>query len=368
MKQKLKAGYDWFKAQPPKKRYGIVFIALFTLWMASGMLEGKAPSPPETDQPPLVQTKQSTGEVITRILTLEGQIMPDKAVTLRAETAGVVETRLENEGQPVAKGDVLVRLATDDREARLRQAKATVKQFELEYESARKLGEQGFQAENRVAGALAALEEARAKLAAIQEDISNSIFRAPFDGVLQEIYVETGDAVALGTEVARILSINPLVLEGYIPQSEIENINPKGHAWGHLPNGNKLEGNVRYISAEAHPETRTYRVEVAIANPDLRRLAGSSVTLHIPLTDVLSHSISPAFLALNAEGTLGVKVLAKNNTAKFMPVEIERTSPGEVWISGLPQQAEIITLGHGFVRDGDKVRLKTDTNAGNTTN
>lgn len=346
----------WFTVQRPAFRYGIILGGLLILWMVSGALQPSAPKQADTTQPPLVQTKQSTGETITRILTLEGQIMPDKAVTLRAETEGVVEDRLIKEGQPIDEGTVLIRLATDDREARLRQAKASVKQYNLEYESAKKLGEQGFQAKNRVAGSLAALEEAKAKLSATQKEINNSIIRAPFDGVLQEIYLEKGDTVTVGTQVARVISIDPLVLEGHIPQSEIENINPQGKAWGVLPNGSELEGDVRYISAEAHAQTRTYRVEVATPNPQHRRLAGSSVTIKIPLSDVTAHFISPAFLSLSAQGVLGVKVLGDGHKAVFAPVQLEQTTPDGVWVSGLPKSVTLITLGHGFVKDGDKVR------------
>lgn len=361
MKNTADAAKRCLKNMTPGKKYGLGFAVLLLLWMASGLFSSETPPSPSPEKPPLVQTKKSTGEVITRLLTLQGQIIPDKAVTLRSELGGVVERRAATEGEPVAKNDTLVRLTTDDRQARLREAEASVKQFELEYQSAKKLGQQGFQAKNRVAGVLAELEKAKARLATIREEINKSIFRAPFAGILQEIYLEEGDAVTVGTEVARVLSIDPLVLEGYIPQNDIENVPSQGRknkARGILPNGQELTGHLRYVSAEAHPQTRTYRVEVAVPNPDNRPLAGSSVTLEIPLSQVMTHSLSPAYLSLNEDGTLGVKVLGDNQKAEFVPVEIEKTTTDKIWVSGLDEQTTLITLGHGFVKDGEPVRTQ----------
>jgi len=46
---------------------------------------------------------------------------------------------------------------------------------------------------------------------------------------------------------------------------------------------------------------------------------------------------------------------------RFVPIDIVKSDSQGVWLSGMGQQADIIILGHGFVRDGDKVEVvRTD--------
>ena len=70
--------------------------------------------------------------------------------------------------------------------------------------------------------------------------------------------------------------------------------------------------------------------------------------------------ISPAVMALDEQGNLGVKIVVDEHV-KFVPIDIVKSDSQGVWLSGMGQQADIITLGHGFVRDGDKVEVvRTD--------
>jgi multidrug efflux system membrane fusion protein len=61
-------------------------------------------------------------------------------------------------------------------------------------------------------------------------------------------------------------------------------------------------------------------------------------------------------MALDEQGNLGVKTVVDQHV-KFVPIDIVKSDSQGVWLSGMGQQADIITLGHGFVRDGDKVEV-----------
>ena len=61
-------------------------------------------------------------------------------------------------------------------------------------------------------------------------------------------------------------------------------------------------------------------------------------------------------MALDEQGNLGVKTVV-NEQVKFVPIDIVKSDSQGVWLSGMGQQAEVIILGHGFVRDGDKVEV-----------
>ncbi|MEZ9418021.1 efflux RND transporter periplasmic adaptor subunit, partial [Vibrio sp. 10N.286.49.E1] len=68
--------------------------------------------------------------------------------------------------------------------------------------------------------------------------------------------------------------------------------------------------------------------------------------------------ITPAMLALDEAGNLGVKTLVSiddSPTVRFVNIQLVKAEQDGVWLTGLGQQVDIITVGQGFVRDGDSV-------------
>ena len=77
------------------------------------------------------------------------------------------------------------------------------------------------------------------------------------------------------------------------------------------------------------------------------------MTIEIDL--VKAHKISPSILLLNDEGKLGIRVIEKESIAKFVEIIILEDSEEGLWVSGIPEQVEIIIQGQGFVEDGQEV-------------
>ena len=71
--------------------------------------------------------------------------------------------------------------------------------------------------------------------------------------------------------------------------------------------------------------------------------------------EALAHKISPALLTLDAEGTLGIFVVDSLQRAQFIPINIERSETNGIWVSGLPETADVIMVGQGYVNDGQQV-------------
>jgi multidrug efflux system membrane fusion protein len=80
--------------------------------------------------------------------------------------------------------------------------------------------------------------------------------------------------------------------------------------------------------------------------------------------EALAQRISPALLTLDSAGTLGVYIVDDMQIAAFIPVEIEQSETDGIWVSGLPETANVITVGQGYVNPGQKVeaiRAPTET-------
>lgn len=302
-----------------------------------------------------VRVQRSVAETRVKSLMLTGQTEPSRRATLKAETAGRIVSVDAVEGAAVKEGDIIVKLAMNDREARLEEARALLKQRQIEYEAARKLSSKGFQTQTRLAEARSLMEGAKAQLRRIELDIEQTVVRAPFDGVLQDRLGEIGDYLGVGDPVAVVVDLDPLLAVAQLSEREAAAVRHGGEGRARLITGNVVDGRVRYVSVVGSSGTRTFRVELELANGDNRIPAGLTAEINLPVASIEAHSMSPAALTLDDTGVVGVKTVDAQNTVRFHPAELVAGGENGVWIGGLPSEVTIITVGQEFVLPGQTV-------------
>ena len=124
---------------------------------------------------------------------------------------------------------------------------------------------------------------------------------------------------------------------------------------GLMLDGTKVEGTIRYIAPESDAQSRTFRFELEVDNSGGDQLMGMSAEIHLPVRTVEAHQLTPAILSLNDAGEVGVKGIDSEGIVHFYPSEIALSDSEGIWLTGLPTEVDLITVGQGFVRDGDKV-------------
>lgn len=340
---------------------GAIALAVIA-WMASGLLGGDEAAETaglgaaaDGADAFTVEVASVTAEPITRRVVAQGHVVPERAATLRARTAGQVEAVAATPGRRAAQGTVLLRLALDDREARLREAEALLAQREAEFAAAQRLGESGFQAQLRLDEARAALASARAAVERMRLDIGHTRVAAPFDGVVDQRLVDVGDFVSVGDPLVTLVDNDPLTAVAYLSQDHFDAVRAGGAARVTLVSGAARDGRIAAVAPRADEASRTFRVEVEVANPD-GVPANTSARIELPLGEVRAQRLSPALLALDGDGRLGVKTVGDDARVAFVPVEIVRSDARGVWVTGLPGRARVITAGGGFVTPGERVR------------
>jgi multidrug efflux system membrane fusion protein len=96
---------------------------------------------------------------------------------------------------------------------------------------------------------------------------------------------------------------------------------------------------------------------VDLPNQDRRLRAGMSVEATIEAGSLQAFAMSPAHLSVAENGILTAKI-AVNGKAVTLPVEVVRAGTETVFVSGLPDDAILLTVGQGFVEDGATVNYK----------
>jgi len=295
------------------------------------------------------------------ILEVRGRTEAEAKVAVRSETTDDVVRRPAREGAHVSAGEVLCELDTGTREARILEAKALLAQAELDHTAATQLANKGFTAQTRAAATQALLDAAKARVKEAELELERTIIRSPIDGVIESPMAEIGAQLDNGGICATVVNSDPMIAIGQVSELNVGQISIDMPAEVRLVTGEVMNGKVRYVSPSSDPDTRTFRVEVELPNPDGTARDGVTAVTRLPMPVEKAHKISPAILTLNDEGVVGVRAVNDDNKTAFYPVKVLGGEEDGLWVGGLPQDVTVIVIGQEYVGDGQTVQPVFET-------
>lgn len=327
--------------------------AAVMLWMISGVIfsptQENTNTAPVTSAPPKVRVQISTAQPMTNRLTLQGQTQADRTVTVKAETAGVVKNISVEKGTQVKAGSVLLKLALENREARLLEARSLLAERKTEYQAVQSLKKSGYQAETELARAKAALDSATAAVRLAELELERITITAPIPGIVDQRFVEVGDFVNRGDPVAELVDLDPIRVVAQVSERYLGKIKMDKAGEVRLLGGTMVPATVTYVGSSANESTRTFPVEMQIPNPDGLIIEGITAELHLPIEQILAHNVPPSVLSLLDNGELSVKAVDENNKIITYPIQILGDSSDGIWLGGLPDKLTLVVVGHEFV-------------------
>lgn len=351
-----------------KPLWAALVLVVCAVWLLSGILGGDAEdggasitSRTETEDEIVVRVRTSRASEQFRTLTLRGRTRTRHAVTVRAETSGRVDSRPVDIGARVSAGDVLCQVEINDRELRVREAGDAVDLATLEYEGMKTLREQGLQQEIAVARAKAQLSSARRQLLASELALRNTAVVAPFAGFVEETHAEVGDYLQMGSPCATVLDLDPIYVEAAVTEQQHPQLRLGAEVEITMATGATARGSLSFIGKQSADESRTYPIEVTVPNPDFAISSGLSAEIAVSLSAQPAHKVGMSYVVLDANGEMGVRAVDDDRRVHFYPIEVVREDPDGLWVSGLPAEVTLITVGQEFVSPGQQVRVQRDT-------
>lgn len=351
---------------------------------------------------------KSKATSIDSAVVLRGQTQAVRQVDVRSETSSTILSTPLRKGAHVEAGTELCVLDPGTRgallaeakakrsesvakkaeaEARVPEAKARLAEAEARLEEALvnenaavKLSEGGYAADTRVKNtrasvaaahanveaalsgvkatqsglqsADAGIESAEAGVAAALKEIERLTIRAPFAGLLESDTAELGSLMQPGSLCATIIQLDPIKLVAFVAETEVARIHTGALAGARIAGVGDITGTVNFLSRSADPTTRTFRVEIEVPNPDQTIRDGQTAEIIIQGDGEMAHLLPSSALTLNDEGTLGLRLVNEAGKVVFQPVKILRDTQDGVWLSGLPDEADVIVLGQEYVTAG----------------
>ncbi|MGI3166382.1 efflux RND transporter periplasmic adaptor subunit [Pseudooceanicola sp. 200-1SW] len=337
----------------------------------------------------------SAAQMVDSAVRLRGQTEAARRVTLLAETASTVMSDPLPKGSLIREGQLLCQLDPGTRDtalaeararlaeaeaarptaaASLAEAEARLEEAQINLTASEKLSEGGFAstttlasrratvraAEAGVAAAQAGLAtteagilSARAAIASAEKEIARLQIHAPFAGILEDDTAELGAFLPVGGQCATLIALDPIRLTGYLPETEVERVEIGAPAGARLTaSGREVMGQVTFLSRSADATTRTFKVEVSVPNPDLAIREGQTAAIAIEAEGLMAHFLPQSALTLNDEGTLGVRLVGAGGLTEFAPVAVLRDEVEGIWLTGLPERADVIIIGQEYVIAG----------------
>ena len=342
---------------------------LLLAWLASGQLNQEPvffdPSIAERNEqdlnqlndqtPTRVRVVQSQAQLKTRYASVRGKTQNKRTVQVRTEVQGLVVNRAVERGQSVAANQLLCRISVDDRQAAFVESQQRVNQAKIDYDGAKQLRAKGYNSESAIAAAKANLATARAELKRRELALRKTEIRAPFAGFVEDIHLEIGDYAQPGTACATLVDLSPMLLVGRVSERVVLNIEPGIGAIGELADRSLVRGPITFVGRQDDPTTRTYAIEVELNNESGKLRSGMTTQIRIPVEETFAHKISPALFSLDNEGGYGVRVVNNDGRVEFFSVTVVAEDDDGVWVSGLPNTSNIITVGQELVISGERV-------------
>lgn len=314
----------------------------------------------------------ATGPVIT------GSLQPERRADLRAEVSSVVLQVLRHNGEPVRRGDLVVRLddasirdSLNSAEESQRAAEQALAQAERQVQRLRTLQAQGMSsmqaledAEVRRNQATSEVVAAKARVATARQQMVRTEVRAPFDGVVSERKVSPGDTAMVGRELLKVIDPRSLRFEGSVAADRLHELKA-GQVVSFRVNGFpgvEFGGRVSRIDAAANAATRQVEVIVAFADAAAApRVAGLFAEGRIETGSAQALMLPESAVVRSAEGTV-VWRLDGDRIARVAVTLGERDARSGLLpvLAGLGEGQRILRNPGSALVDGQRAELRAD--------
>jgi membrane fusion protein, multidrug efflux system len=395
------------------RRFVLVILLAFATTAAVGGAactagDAKAKERPAAPLTVNVSPTVANEQPIARFIRATGSLMAEEQADVAAETAGRIVSAPVERGTVVSQGAELVRLSATETDAQLKEAEANAAQLEArlglaasatfdvnavpevqnakagaelaqaefarikslldqrvvsqsEYDQRRTQAEAARQqydaSKNAAAQQYQMLQAARARVALARKAVADTVVRAPFNGVVAQRLVTTGDYVTRGTKVAVVVRVNPLRVQLTVPEQFISAVSvgqPVTFEVDAYP-GQQFVGTIKYVSPALQADQRALTIEATVPNANGVLKPGLFATARIEQRKKTAGVVVPAAAVQISSGTSRVYVVTGDHVEERIVTTGDTVGDRIEITKGLKAGERVATENVAKLADGTKV-------------
>lgn len=312
-----------------------------------------------------VEVERAEPRSFTDYVRVVGTVEADRDVMVAAEESGRIREVFVDKGARVREGQAIAKIDDAILAAQLEQAAAAAALAEETWQRQKRLWEdEQIGTELQYLQAKYNARTAAAQAKALQERLDNTTVRAPFEGVLEDRYVELGDMVVPGAPVGRVLDLTPARVAGGVAERYANELTTGAEAEVRIDpaNNGAYTGRVGYVGSAVDPDARTFGIEVLVPNQEGVIKPGMVANVRIALGTLREVIVVPQQAVIRRENTYIVFVAREGADgfprAEAVTVELGPRQANETVIrSGLEAGDRVIVVGQQQVAAGDALRI-----------
>lgn len=317
--------------------------------------------------------RQKISEKLVYTATLEAW----KKQAITPDIAGKVARIYVSEGEKVKKGQLLAELDTESIRLQLKQAEAALALAKANYEDARRnlermkrlfeekaVSDQQYE-KVRLAfeAAQAQKDQAEAAVNLAKHSLEVSIMRAPFDGVIASKNLEEGDVInpmmggfSPSSSVLTLVDYSKIKVRFDVSPTDALRIakGQKVYLESFALPGQQFEGEITVVNTSADPQTKKFRVEAVVNNPELALKPGTFGRVILEVSTKENSLAVPQRAILENSYVLMVK--GNKAVKKTVTTGLKNTDLIEI-TSGLNEGDLVIVEGNFGLADGSPVEV-----------
>ncbi len=343
------------------------FIALGLSLAACSSNQQDQSSPAQPGIPATVMTIAS--DVMPKVYVTTGTISSENRVDIASRVMGFIRSINVHEGQSVKKGQLLVRIDSEDIRAHLREAQAALAQAQARAAEAKAdferysalhaqqaVTEREYQQialKNQIAQK--GLHAAEAGLAQARAQIQYAEITAPISGVVVSKHKDSGDMANPGEPILAIEDPTEIILRTYVKAQQVNLIHVGDTVMVSVQALNKnIQGHITQIVPSGDPTTHSYLVKVSLGQlpelkvgmfADVQFATGETQGIMIPASAIVMRSDIP-----------GVYMVEPDNSVHFRMIRTGRAWEDKTEVlSGLTVGERIVVSSDAPLRTGEHI-------------
>ena len=226
----------------------------------------------EPEAVPVEVASLESGE-IESVLRFSTNLEAEKQVKVFSQARRLIRELLVEEGDQVARGQLLLRLEDEEQRSAVAKARNQFDKAESEYERSKRLFESDLISREAFNDASFELEQLRISTEDAARELSYTEVTAPIAGTVTSRLVNLGDQVQIGQHLFDLIDFESIVARVFVPEKHLPGLRPglQARIATSAAGGREFMGSVDRISPVVDPQSGTIKVTVAIGRQEQLR-------------------------------------------------------------------------------------------------
>ena len=253
-------------------------------------------------------------EVFKHYIKVQGMVGSDNNILIPPQSSGIVKAIYVNEGDKIARGQLLAELDGSIYESTIEELKTGLELATTIFERQERLWKKNIGSEIQFLQAKANKESLEKKLVTVNEQYKMTKITAPISGTVDEVILRVGEMAMAGMGAIRIVQLSDLKIDAALSEYYISQVNKNDSVLVHIPVLDKnLYLTVASVSQVIDSKSRTFNIELKI----LKTKIGIKPNMMVVLT--INNYINPTAM------TVPINIIQRTNDQQFIFIAHKNT-------------------------------------------